>query len=128
MAFWSVRVTCSCPMTSENFWGRYCGPGQCNSCGRVDYTGCGIDVGPVASRTTKHTDYTQNNRETPRTSIKLGADLMRSEMEDQISCDRKLILAVSIVVSLPVPGALKAYLRPDLDRRANPVTPGESVL
>src|SRR5580700_10121845 len=48
-------------------------------------------------------------------SYKTG-NASRSEVENQITCHCKLILPATIIVSLPVPGALETQLRTYLHR------------
>ena len=49
-------------------------------------------------------------------------------MKDQIASHRELIMVPAVVVRISAPGTLEAQLRTDLDRRADPMTPGDGVL
>ena len=65
-----------------------------------------------------------------RTRIGRTGDQKRpeSKVENQIARHYKLIVPSTVVVSFLIPGPLETQFRTQLDRCADPVTPGDRVL
>src|ERR1700693_3612084 len=70
-----------------------------------------------------------------RTLLSAGFDFARyrypyrfSEVENKIAPHGKLIMSLTVVVSLPIPGSLKTHLGTNLHRGTDPMTPHECVL